>query len=107
MWKNLFILLALLTAGVGSASGQTTGSDRSDLSASAPLSPITAPTPSEPEGAGAEVISEVETTQSSRRFWQRLWFRGEYLLWGIKDSSYPALLTTGPSSDPKPGSLDS
>jgi hypothetical protein len=37
----------------------------------------------------------------------RFWLRAEYLLWGIKDSHYPPLVTTGSTSDPRPGSLDS
>ena len=31
------------------------------------------------------------------------WVRGEYLLWGIKDSHSPPLVTTGSQSDPAPG----
>src|SRR5205823_3673536 len=35
----------------------------------------------------------------------RLWFHGEYLLWWIKDSNIPPLLTTGSPADPLPGAL--
>jgi hypothetical protein len=35
----------------------------------------------------------------------RFWARAEYLLWWIKDSHYPPLVTTGAATDPLPGAL--
>ncbi|MFL5245529.1 MAG: BBP7 family outer membrane beta-barrel protein [Gemmataceae bacterium] len=35
----------------------------------------------------------------------QFWLRGEYLLWWIKDSKIPALLTSGSAGDPLPGAL--
>ena len=53
------------------------------------------------EAANPELLEEKARPQ------HRLWLRAEYLLWWIKDSNMPALLTTGPVGDPRPGSLDS
>jgi hypothetical protein len=36
---------------------------------------------------------------------RRWWVRTEYLLWWIKDSNFPVLLTTGQTTDPRPGAL--
>ena len=38
---------------------------------------------------------------------ERCWFSASYLLWWIKAANVPPLLTTGPTTDPRPGSLDS
>jgi hypothetical protein len=38
-------------------------------------------------------------------FATRFWFSGDYLLWWLKTSSPPALVTTGSPSDPVPGAL--
>src|SRR5579864_235855 len=62
--------------------------------------PDPAPLIEEPDPVPVEEVGENRTSR-------RLWLRAEYLLWWIKNSNMPPLLTTGPSSDPRPGSLDS
>jgi len=64
--------------------------------------PAPLPLEAEPNPELEEVL-EAEENHSSHR----LWFRAEYLLWWIKDSNIPPLLTTGPATDPRPGALDS
>jgi hypothetical protein len=81
------------------------------LLASAPMArgqsaeePIPAPT----EGSkiiaeSAEAAEEAEEMKRSQHFW----IRTEFLLWWLKDAHLPPLVTTGPTTDPRPGSLDS
>ncbi len=53
--------------------------------------------------ADAEAAEELLASKSSPRFW----VRGEYLIWWIKPASFPPLVTSGPFTDLRPGSLDS
>jgi hypothetical protein len=66
---------------------------------SAARSPDSVPEPSMP---GAEDVPEGSVARLTR-----FWLRAEYLLWGIKDSHFPPLVTGGSAADPRPGSLDS
>jgi hypothetical protein len=60
------------------------------------------PVPLEAE-SNPELVEEIVENGNSHRFW----FRAEYLLWWIKNSNIPPLLTTGSATDLSPGSLDS
>jgi len=113
MGKRLLIMVATLCAGVAPAMGQApaappAGSLPVQTDAAAQVAPAaTLPildNPSVP--SGAEVVDEpaaIDVVPSQQRYW----VRAEYLLWGIKDSHYPPLVTTGAATDPRPGSLDS
>jgi hypothetical protein len=49
--------------------------------------------------------TEMESEPAQVKPPSRFWFQGEYLLWWIKDSSMPPLVTTGPLSASLPGAL--
>jgi len=51
----------------------------------------------------AEAAEELESLRRPPRFWAR----AEFILWWIKSSNLPPLVTTGPFSDLRPGALDS
>lgn len=53
--------------------------------------------------ADAEAAEDLAALKSS----PRCWLRAEYLLWWIKPANFPPLVTSGPFTDPRPGSLDS
>jgi hypothetical protein len=125
MRKHFTIILAILVA-AGPAPGQTPAAP---VRTSAPGSADSEPAGSEPTELIAPIqanhlpqissspqhlfgMSDAETTEEPAAVDvvarpERFWFRAEYLLWGIKDSRYPPLVTTGPSTDPRPGALDS
>jgi hypothetical protein len=86
------------------AESETPGKKEQGVDASGPLIPEMGPEPAtlidETEPIPAEEMAEIPTPTC-------LWLRAEYLLWWIKNSTMPPLITTGPSTDPLPGSLDS
>jgi hypothetical protein len=51
-----------------------------------------------------ETGEDKEESEEAKRA-QHLWVRGEYLLWFIKNSNLPPLVTSGSASDPRPGAL--
>jgi len=61
--------------------------------------------PPAPQPASDEVHEEfiVERAESP----ERLWFSASHLLWWIKAFDVPPLVTTGPTSEMRPGALDS
>jgi hypothetical protein len=104
MRTHLTALLTLLFVGWSLARGQAVA----EQAAGQPAAPEIPP-PSQ----NAQVLETsadalgAETWTEPYQAPQRFWARAEYLLWGIKDSSFPPLISTGPASDPRPGSLDS
>jgi hypothetical protein len=102
MRNQLLTLLAIAFAGAAPVLGQTPpGPEKSPPAAGTQM----IESPSLESAAEAEEPAAVEVVPRPQRFW----LRAEYLLWGIKDSNLPALLTTTsfPTTDPRPGSLDS
>jgi hypothetical protein len=61
------------------------------------------PAESAPSPAISELPAEHSTETSAHGAWR---FVGEYLLWWTKNGRVPPLLTTGPTSDARPGALD-
>jgi hypothetical protein len=111
MRGNAFVVLAIFFAGAAPIFGQTPAAP---ARAPALVDDASAPLPG-PAGQGiiaplaipeSEAVLEPAAMEIIPKP-QRFWFRAEYLLWGIKDSHYPPLVTTGSPSDPRPGSLDS
>jgi hypothetical protein len=78
------------------ASANTGVLDPAFLSQNSP--PFLAPPGAAPD---AEAAEEIEAKKP------RLWVRGEFLLWWIKSANVPALVTTGPYTDPAAGALSS
>ena len=72
--------------------------------------PAPSPNPTSPsegthsaEPATADLIEALEENKRPQRFW----FRGEYLLWFLKDANLPVLVTSGSFTDARPGALGS
>src|SRR5262249_2446662 len=61
------------------------------------------PAESTPDPANSEVPLNQLAEASARGSWR---FVGEYLLWWTKNARIPPLLTTGPTTDARPGALD-
>jgi len=102
MSKGMVACLALVLAG-SLAKGQNPAPA---TIAQAPLASAVAPavpaveddTP--PPGEQPSVLAPAACAEASR-----FWVSGEYLLWWIKDSHYPVLLTGGAPTDALPGAL--
>lgn len=61
------------------------------------------PAESTPDPANSELPADQLAEVSARGSWR---FVGEYLLWWTKNARVPPLLTTGPTTDARPGALD-
>jgi hypothetical protein len=107
--------LTALTLGAALANGQGPGSGNLFAPSSTPpdqtpggpptdlLSLSHAGAPPEDHADTAKEIACIEQEPEPRP--TRFWARTEYLLWWIKDSNFPVLLTTGAVTDPRPGAL--
>ncbi len=92
MRRGALYCWAVLFWGVGLASGQ------------APTPPTLPALPAQAaHGAKAEEAEEHEPEPPPRV--ERVWFRGDYLLWWVRDSRFPVLLTRGDPYDARPGAL--
>jgi hypothetical protein len=64
------------------------------------------PVEQEANAAGeASACAQVEGAEECGGCRERFWVRGEYLLWWIRNSDMPPLITTGAASDARPGAL--
>lgn len=57
-------------------------------------------------GKNTSVADDAETAEDRTERQARFWFRTEFMLWFIKPANFPALVTTGNFTDPRPGALD-
>ncbi|MBI3821146.1 MAG: BBP7 family outer membrane beta-barrel protein [Planctomycetes bacterium] len=55
----------------------------------------------------AESAEDAEAFAAATRKPQRLWVRGEYMIWWIKAANFAPLVTTGDFTEPAPGALNS
>jgi hypothetical protein len=100
MRKGFLGCVTVLLAFAGLALGQ----------APAPVSDAPAPGAAEEAGpAIPEPVPSAEEAPAEKQITEhrpdRFWFRADYLLWWIKDSHTPPLVTTGSPTDPLPGAL--
>jgi hypothetical protein len=58
-------------------------------------------------GKNSFVADDAEHAEDLADAKSRFWFRTEFMLWFIKPANFPALVTTGASTDPAPGALGS
>lgn len=98
--------LALLLA-VSMAWGQKPEVSLPTPDGSQEVDPRPVPEPEPPPAPVMEEASTMTEDEAESKASRRLWLRAEYLLWWIKDSNVPALLTTGSATDLRPGALDS
>jgi hypothetical protein len=56
-------------------------------------------------GAETSAGEQAEAAEECEGGRERFWVRGEYLLWWIRNSDMPPLITTGAATDARPGAL--
>jgi hypothetical protein len=97
-------LLAGLCAVLGMCIDEADGQTQSYTKAADPAAAVSpGDPPPAPVGNSGEAGAPAEGAGSPGG---SFWLRGEYLLWWIKDSRFPALVTTGtPGAAPLPGAL--
>src|SRR5437879_5413244 len=106
MRNGILSLMSALLAGVSLASAADSPASPLRSGQVAPALPAQPAALNEPATAAssldhASCVSDHEPCGPAGR----AWVRGEYLLWWLRDSAPPPLVTTGPASAQVPGAL--
>jgi Putative beta barrel porin-7 (BBP7) len=112
MWsgRRLAIGCFVLLAGLAPAWGQSAPQAEEPKATVEPISPqsITAPSKFRLfQDKSATVAPSAEDAEFIEPRRPRFWLRSEYMIWWIKSANFPPLVTSGDTSDPLPGALNS